>query len=120
LGPPRRLQQSVTELGKVIQKVGATEHRDATKNEPTHGTASTSAPRFGSFYRRSGTKVPPPPRCSRRDRPAAPRLPQARLDDVREVVASPVQSALHRAEIATGDLRDLLVSLPLHLPQHEN
>ena len=43
-----------------------------------------------------------------------------RGDDPREVVAGAVQAALDGAQIAPGDLRDLLVGLAVQLPQHEN
>src|SRR5690606_41020230 len=48
------------------------------------------------------------------------RLIQQRRDQLREVVAGTVQPALHRAQVHAGDLRDLLVRLPLHLAQHED
>ena len=41
-------------------------------------------------------------------------------DDPCEVVPSPVQPALHRPEVAAGDVRDILVGLPLQFPEDEN
>src|SRR6267142_4753044 len=41
-------------------------------------------------------------------------------DELGEAVACPIQAALYRPQIATGDLGDLLVALPLELPQHED
>src|SRR5690606_22714808 len=47
-------------------------------------------------------------------------LVEHRSDDRREVVARPAQAALHGAEVHARDLGDLLVGLPLQLPQHEH
>src|SRR5690606_33407301 len=45
---------------------------------------------------------------------------EERGDDLREVVARPVQAALHCAQVARGDLGDLLVGLPLELAEDED
>src|SRR5439155_395455 len=39
---------------------------------------------------------------------------------LREAVASPVEAALYRAQVATGDIGDLGVALPFELTQHED
>src|SRR5215216_6238470 len=45
-------------------------------------------------------------------------LLEARLDDRRKGIARPVQPRLHRAEIAVGNLCDLLVRFAFELAQH--
>src|SRR6266699_1573229 len=45
---------------------------------------------------------------------------QQGLDQLCETVARPVEAALHRAQVATGDVGDLGVALPLELAQHED
>jgi hypothetical protein len=47
-------------------------------------------------------------------------LDQDGTDKLREAVPGPVQAAFDRAQVATGDLRNLLVALPLELPQDED
>src|SRR5438045_5241318 len=41
-------------------------------------------------------------------------------DQLREAVACPIQPALDRTQVATGDLGDLLIALPLELAEHEH
>src|SRR5688572_28459251 len=48
------------------------------------------------------------------------RLFESRLNDRRERIPRSIQPALHRSEIAAGDLGDLLVRLALQLSQHEH
>src|SRR5437762_12067676 len=43
-----------------------------------------------------------------------------RRDQLGEAVPGAVQAALHRAQVAARDLRDLLVALPFELAQHEH
>src|SRR2546428_11696379 len=47
-------------------------------------------------------------------------LLQQRRDQLSEAVPGPVEPALHGAEVAGGDLGDLLITLSLELPQHEH
>src|SRR3989449_10917028 len=61
------------------------------------------------YYRREGGGFPPPP----------PGLLQQRSDELGEAVAGSIETALHRTQIAAGDVRDLGVALPLELAQHE-
>src|SRR2546429_9906461 len=42
------------------------------------------------------------------------------LDQLCEAVACPVETALHRPQVATRDVGDLGVALPLQLAQHED
>src|SRR5438876_1158843 len=48
------------------------------------------------------------------------RLFEQRLDELREAVACPVEAAFHRSQVATRDVRNLGVALPLELPQYEH
>src|SRR5438046_10692635 len=43
-----------------------------------------------------------------------------RRDQLGEAVPGAVQAALHRAQVAARDLRDLLAALPFELAQHEH
>src|SRR5438128_107158 len=47
-------------------------------------------------------------------------LLQQRRDQLSEAVPGPVEPALHGAEVARGDLGDLLIALALELAQHEH
>src|SRR5205809_3427358 len=62
------------------------------------------------YYRRDRGGFPPRP----------PGLLQQRADELGEAVAGSIEAALHRTQIAAGDVRDLGVALPLELAQHEH
>ena len=72
--------------------------------------------------RSPNTTTPPglPDGVSTRPLPTPHTLVDHRRDDVGEVVARPVQAALHRTQVAAGDVGDLLVRLALHLTENED
>src|SRR4051794_9042907 len=47
-------------------------------------------------------------------------LDQDGADQLGEAIACPIQPALDRTQVATGDLSDLLIALPLELAEHEH